>query len=245
MNQGQGMSSPSEPAPGSITERIDDAFVVVPAYNEAGVIREVVDVLCTRFRNVVVVNDGSRDETGEMLRKTGATVLTHAVNLGQGAALQTGISYALLKRAEYIITFDADGQHRIEDALAMLEEIRKGHCDVMCGSRFLGHTENMPASRRLLLKLAVLFGNLTTRTRLTDAHNGLRVLSRKAAATLDIMQSGMAHASEIIERLAHAGLVLREWPVTIKYTEYSLRKGQSAGNAINILIDLAVGKFLK
>ncbi len=220
-------------------------FVVVPAYNEAKVIGGVVAALCQVFPNVVVVNDGSSDETLEILRNSPAQLISHALNLGQGASLQTGISRALALGAEYILTFDADGQHRIEDALAALREVQGGGCDVACGSRFLGSKSNIPRGRRLVLKAAVLFSNITTGTHLTDAHNGLRAFSRKAAAILDISQNGMAHASEITAQLQRNGMVVHEVPVQISYTEYSLSKGQSSLNAINILIDLVVGRFLK
>jgi glycosyltransferase involved in cell wall biosynthesis len=223
----------------------DDVYVIVPAYNEEGVIFDVVEGLCKLFRYVVVIDDGSIDGTAECVRNTFATLLKHSVNLGQGAALQTGISYALQQGADYVVTFDADGQHLAKDAISMLQELRKGGCDVVVGSRFLGSAVNMPTSRRWLLKLAVLFSNFTTGTRLTDTHNGLRVLNRKAAQALNFTQNGMAHASEILEQFSRARLTLKEMPVTIQYTEYSLNKGQSAGNAINILIDLVVGRLLK
>jgi glycosyltransferase involved in cell wall biosynthesis len=223
----------------------DDVFVIVPAYNEESVIFDVVEGLCKLFRHVVVIDDGSTDDTVERLSNTAATLLKHSVNLGQGAALQTGISYALQQGAQYVVTFDADGQHLAKDTISMLQELRKGECDVVVGSRFLGSTVNMPNSRRWLLKLAILFSNFTTGTRLTDTHNGLRALNRKAAQALNITQNGMAHASEILEEFARAQLVLKEMPVTIQYTEYSLNKGQSAGNAINILIDLVLGRLLK
>ena len=199
-----------------------ETFVVVPAYNEARVIGDVVRGLLTTFPNVVVVDDGSSDDTAAILKGLPVTVVTHYVNLGQGAALQTGIKHALERGASYIVTFDADGQHRIEDALAAVHMLSEGGCDAVCGSRFLGTTSNVPRTRKILLKAAVRLANLTTGTRMTDAHNGLRALSRKAAACLDLSQSGMAHASEIISQLRQHNMLIREVPVRIDYTEYSL-----------------------
>jgi glycosyltransferase involved in cell wall biosynthesis len=222
-----------------------ETFVVVPAYNEARVIGDVVRGLLTTFPNVVVVDDGSSDDTAAILKGLPVTVVTHYVNLGQGAALQTGIKHALERGASYIVTFDADGQHRIEDALAAVHMLSEGGCDAVCGSRFLGTTSNVPRTRKILLKAAVRLANLTTGTRMTDAHNGLRALSRKAAACLDLSQSGMAHASEIISQLRQHNMLIREVPVRIDYTEYSLAKGQSSLNSINILLDLVIGRFLK
>jgi glycosyltransferase involved in cell wall biosynthesis len=224
---------------------IRSTYVVVPAFNEAEVIAGVVEGLCRVFENVVIVDDGSSDDTGVVLKSTSATVLTHPVNVGQGAALQTGITYALRQGADYIITFDADGQHRVEDALAVLGVIQTCECDVVCGSRFLGTAPNIPYTRKLIIQAGVYFTNFTTGTKLTDTHNGLRALNRRAASCLDITQAGMAHASELLAQLAHHKMILREVPVQILYTDYSLAKGQSSLNALNILFDLVVGRFLK
>ena len=228
-----------------LDEVLRETFVVVPAYNEARVIGEVVRGLLAAFPNVVVVNDGSSDDTAAVLKETPATIVTHLINLGQGAALQTGITHALERGASYIVTFDADGQHRLEDALQAVRVLSEGGGDAVCGSRFLGTASNVPRIRKFILKAAVGLANLTSGAHMTDAHNGLRALSRKAAASLDLTQSGMAHASEIISQLRTHGMQIREVPVQIHYTEYSLAKGQSSLNAINILVDLFIGRFLK
>jgi glycosyltransferase involved in cell wall biosynthesis len=230
---------------GDIDLPLASTFVVVPAYNEEKVIGSVVGALCKSFPNVVVIDDGSSDRTLSILKGFPVKTVSHSVNLGQGAAIQTGITYSLAQGAEYIVTFDADGQHRVEDALAVLREVHAGGCDVACGSRFLGTAPKIPRARKLLLKAAILFSNLNSRVKLTDAHNGLRAFNRKAALRLDISQSGMAHASEINTLFARHGMVIHEVPVHIDYTEYSLAKGQSSSNAFNILIDLVVGRFLK
>jgi hypothetical protein len=144
-----------------------------------------------------------------------------------------------------IVSFDADGQHRVSDVIGMLAELDKSDCDVVLGSRFLGKAEGISAARRLLLRAAVVFSNITTRVKLTDAHNGLRVMNRRAAACLDISQFGMAHATEIIQQLHDAGMRIREYPVTVRYTEYSMAKGQHSLNAINVLLDLLIGRLFK
>ena len=228
-----------------LKEILAHAYVVIPAYNEGTVLRGVVETVCKTFPRVVVVNDGSSDDTADVLQGLPVTVATHLINLGQGAALQTGITAALEQGARYILTFDADGQHRSEDALAALQLLAGGTADAVCGSRFLGVTSNIPPLRRLVLKGAVIFTNLTTGTHMTDAHNGLRVLNRRAAECLRITQSGMAHASEIVTQLSHHGMVLREVPVKVNYTAYSLAKGQSSLNFVSILFDLVIGRFLK
>lgn len=231
---------------GQSRDRSDSrVFVIVRAYNEAPVIRDVVRFLCEHFDHVIVVDDGSTDSTAASLAGLKVTLLTHCVNLGGGAALQTGITYALSHGAEWILTFDADGQHNIDDAMALLDLLQSGTCDVVFGSRFLGTTINMPKSRALLLLAARWFSNFTSGMHLTDTHNGLRGFSRKAASVIHISQNGMAYASEILGQLKRAQITVREIPVTIAYTDYSRRKGQSSLNAINILIDLFVGRLLR
>ena len=219
--------------------------VVIPAFNEARVIAGVVTDVRRAGYPVIVVDDGSRDSTGAVAAAAGATLVRHPINLGQGASLQTGIDFALLQPCDVIVTFDADGQHRAEDALSALRLLAEGQCDVVCGSRFLGTTSNVPRMRKIILKTVVGLANLTAGTKMTDAHNGLRALSRKAASCLNISQAGMAHASEIMSQLRLHKMNIREVPVQIHYTEYSLAKGQSSLNSINILVDLVIGRFLK
>ena len=160
--------------------------------------------------------------------------------------MQTGLTYALARGAEYIVTFDSDGQHRVEDALAELREIARIGCDVVFGSRFLGEAAvDMPASREIVLRVGTWFSNLTTGTKMTDAHNGLRTFNRRAAEIVNLSQSGMAYASEMLDQLTRHGMVIHEVPVRILYTEYSLRKGQSSMNFVNILFDLLLRRFFK
>ena len=220
-------------------------YVVVPAYREAEVIEQTVRELLETFPNVVVVDDGSADATAAQASKAGAIVLQHPFNLGQGAALQTGIAYALQQGAAYVATFDADGQHRASDLRSMLSLLIDEHLDIVLGSRFLGSADNLPASRSLVLKAAVVFTKVTTGIALTDAHNGLRVMTADAGRQLNIRQNGMAHASEIIESVARLRLRYREAPVRIEYSEYSLRKGQKLTGSVNILVDLLIGWLLR
>jgi glycosyltransferase involved in cell wall biosynthesis len=218
---------------------VPETWVVIPLYNEGTVIGDVVRELRKDLPDVVCVDDGSADSSAAEARDAGAVVVRHAVNLGQGAALQTGICYALRDPdMRYLVTFDADGQHRPEDAVGMLEQLRQGDADVVFGSRFLGSSKDAGWAKRLVLRAAVAYSNLTTHVRLTDAHNGLRAMNRRAAETLDIRQDRMAHASEIVAQVGQAKLRVAEHPVHILYTEYSKSKGQSMLNAVNIVVDL-------
>ena len=220
-------------------------WVVIPAFNEAEVAAAVTRGVRAVHRHVVVVDDCSSDGTAAVAHSAGAVVLRHPINLGQGAALQTGIDYALAHGADYVVTFDADGQHRVEDIGVLLDVQRKTGADVVVGSRFLGTAENIPLMRRTLLKLAILFTRITSGAKLTDAHNGLRLLSRFAAERVQITQNRMAHASEITRQCQELRLSVAEAPVTVVYTEYSLRKGQKASNALNILAELISARLSK
>lgn len=228
-----------------IEQHTESAAVVIAAYNEASMIGSVVADVRRIFDNVIVVDDGSRDATASQAHDAGATVLVHPINLGQGAALQTGIAYARRAGFAYMVTFDADGQHRPEDAFHMLSLLAKGDAQVVLGSRFLGAAENIPASRRLLLRAATLFTRVTSGLKVTDAHNGLRVLRADAAALIHIRQNRMAHASEILEEIARHGLRYVEAPVVVRYTDYSRAKGQSGFGAFNILLDLLLARIRK
>lgn len=219
-------------------ERATDAWLVIPLYNEESVIGDVVSQARRQFPNVVCVDDGSADGSAERAERSGAVVVRHGVNLGQGAALQTGISYALGRGARFVVTFDADGQHRVEDAIAMVDLARGDDVAIVFGSRFLDSRTRPGVMKRMVLKTAVWVTNQTTGLRLTDAHNGLRVIRSDAAARIDLRQNRMAHASEIVTQLGRTRLPWREFPVHIMYTDYSRAKGQSLLNSVNILVDL-------
>jgi len=219
-------------------DSLADAWLVVPLYDEAEVIGPVLREALATFPRIVVVDDGSSDASAARARETGARVLEHPVNLGQGAALQTGITYALAHGARYVVTFDADGQHQVADAAAMVRRAREERLGAVLGSRFLDDRTRAGLLKRVVLRLAVWFTNATTGMRLTDAHNGLRVLRRDVAEQIDLRQARMAHASEIVTQVARTGTTWREHPVHVLYTDYSRAKGQSVLNSVNILVDL-------
>lgn len=217
---------------------IGQLWVIVPAFEESAVIAATLRGIRSAVSNIVVVDDGSRDETGLVARSSGAFVVTHPINLGQGAALQTGIDFALRRGAEYLCTFDADGQHDPATIETMLERMIESGADVALASRFLGSTIDMPGIRRMVLKVAVAFTRFQTKLPLTDTHNGLRMFTRAAASQIRIRQSGMAHGSEILSSIEKLGLSVIEVPTIVRYTEYSKRKGQSISNSVKIVIDL-------
>lgn len=223
----------------------ESIWVVVPAYNEASRIGATLRTLLPRYPQTVVIDDGSADTTSQAAHEAGAWVLRHQVNSGQGASLQTGLTFALRQGADYIITFDADGQHDPNEIDKLLEPVRTGRADVALGSRFLGSTVNMPWTRKLILKAGVLFTRIVSNIRVTDAHNGFRALSREAASKIHLVQDRMAHASEILDQIRMLGLRYEEVPVTIRYTADTLAKGQNSLQAVKIAGELLLGRMIK
>jgi glycosyltransferase involved in cell wall biosynthesis len=209
-------------------------WVVIAAYNEASVIARVVGDVARRGYAVVVVDDGSVDGTADRATAV-AAVVRHPVNLGQGAALQTGIDFALARGAERIVTFDADGQHRMEDLPALVGAL--DDADIALGSRFLGGVEGATRGRRAMLRVATAVSNRLAGLPLTDAHCGLRAFRASIAPKLRITQDRMAHASELLDKIAASGARWVEVPVTIRYTDHSRAKGQGAIQGVRILFD--------
>jgi glycosyltransferase involved in cell wall biosynthesis len=215
-----------------------DVWLVVPVYNEATVIADVVREARKTFPNVVCVDDGSKDDSAEQIRLGGAHLVRHPVNLGQGAALQTGVEYARAQPgAKYFVTFDADGQHRVEDVERMVARLREEPVDIVVGTRFHGDIDHIPALKRVVLKTVVFLSPTLRKLKLTDAHNGLRVFNKTVADGMNITLNGMGHASQIVEMVKAKKWRVAEEPVTILYTEYSMAKGQSLINGVNILFD--------
>ena len=221
-----------------------DTWVVVPAYDEATTIGDVVTSLRDHFDHVVCVDDGSHDQTAALATAAGATVLRHVLNRGQGAALQTGFDFVLREgTGRYVVTFDADGQHLATDAVRMVDHAREQQLDVVLASRFLGDCATIPASRLTLLRAAIWFSRRTSGLKLTDTHNGLRVLSLAALRCIRLEFPGMAYASELETAVARSGLPWAELPTTVLYTDYSRSKGQHNSNAVNIVFDLALRRL--
>jgi polyprenyl-phospho-N-acetylgalactosaminyl synthase len=220
-------------------------YIVVPAYNEGAAVYDVVRELRSQYSNVVVVDDGSHDATSAEARRAGAIVLRHVLNRGQGAAIQTGIDFSVKHGADVVVTFDADGQHRVEDIGRLIAALDKDNADIAIGSRFLELQSNVPALRRLMLRTATMFMRMTSGVALTDAHNGLRAMRRSAAERIHLSIDGMAHASEIVDQIYRLHLRVTEVPVVIHYSEYSLRKGQSSLAAFRIAFDYLMKRIFR
>ena len=227
--------------------RRSEIFIVIPAFNEGAVIRSTLRPLIEEGYSVVVADDGSKDRTWMNLQGLSVHRLRHPFNLGQGAALQSAVSYALDRDARYIVHFDADGQHNIEDIPGLLAPVVAGRADVALGSRFLRQEDwqAVPFTRRVLLKGAVVVNWLLTGLWLTDAHNGARAMTRKAAQKIVLRENGFAHATEILQQTRSLGLRYVECPTRIRYTEYSLHKGQRFWHAFDVFVDLLIKRVFR
>lgn len=216
-----------------------DIWVVIPAYNEETVVRSVVDGVASEGYTVVVTDDCSRDRTYSTLCGSKVHLIKHPINLGQGAALQTGMKYAQDNGARIIVTFDSDGQHLVSDIPRLVEPLLRDECDIALGSRFIegAVAQDIPQRKKLFLKLAVLYTRITTGLSLTDTHNGLRAFTVDASKRIRITQDRMAHASQILTLIRNSGLRWKEIPVHIVYSDYSVQKGQKISNSLNIVWD--------
>jgi len=224
--------------------------VVIPAYNEEKEIRTVLDSLENANYNVIVVDDASTDNTYEVAGKSNAVVLQHLINRGQGAALKTGLTYALQQAADIVVTFDADGQHQVADINTLVRPIIEKQAEVVLGSRFIAGSSavNMPFYRKMILKMAIIFTRFASGLRITDTHNGLRAFSREALEKIRLKQDRMAHASEILDEIYKNKLSYKEVPVAISYTKYSITKESENKNPFafgRILLKYLLGKILK
>ncbi|WP_124714336.1 glycosyltransferase family 2 protein [Mycolicibacterium nivoides] len=218
--------------------RFQDVWIVIPAFNEASIIGDVISDVRSVFPNVVCVDDGSRDDTADLAFAAGAHVVPHPVNLGQGAAIQTGVEYARSRPgARVFATFDADGQHQVKDVIRMIDRLDTDNVDLVVGTRFAGTVTHVPPLKRVILRAAAFLSPQSRSLGLTDAHNGLRVFNRNVADALNLTMNGMSHAGEFIALAAENHWRVAEEPVEILYTDYSKSKGQPLLNGVNIVFD--------
>jgi glycosyltransferase involved in cell wall biosynthesis len=222
-------------------------FVIIPAFNEAKVIASTVAPLLAAGYRVVVVDDHSADQTWAVLETLPLVRIRHRINLGQGAALETGMEYARRQGAQIVVHFDADGQHNPAEIGELVSPILSGRADIVFGSRFLRADDSLqvPRLKRALLRAGRVFSGLMTGVWLSDTHNGFRALSGKALAAIRLQENGFAHATEILDAAGRASLHYVEVPVNIRYTAYSRAKGQPMSNAINIVVDLIIHKIFR
>ncbi len=223
-----------------------DVVVIIPCYNEDERLRCTVESVVAAGYSVIVVDDGSEREAWAHVKTLPVHYLRHCINLGQGAALQTGMEYARRLDVAYAVHFDADGQHDVADISRFVAALEQGQADVVIGSRFLRPEDirQIPFGKRILLRIARIVNGLCTGCWLSDAHNGFRALNRRALERICLTENRMAHATEILSQIKSAGLVLKELPTQVRYTAQSIRKGQKWYNSLNILVELILNKLM-
>lgn len=236
--------------PGASTEGAAgraSTFVIVPAYNEARSLAVTLEPLVAAGYTVVAVDDGSTDETWQVLGGLPVVRLRHPINLGQGAALETGMAYARRHRAWMAVHFDGDGQHDYRQIADLTQPIESGEADIVLGSRFLLPEDRarVPSLKRFVLRIGIVVSGVCSGVWLSDTHNGFRALSRRALGAIRLRENGFAHATEILSEIRAHRLRYVERPVTIHYSPYSLEKGQSPLNAFNIVFDLLTRRVLR
>jgi len=219
--------------------KFKDIYVIVPAFNEQNVIKDIINNLLKDFSNVIVINDGSNDKTLETINDLDIKILNHEINLGVGAAVQTGFDYVSnIPDAKAVITFDADGQHLVDDAVAMAKEIMICDEGIIFGTRFPKHSKNIPMVKRIVLKLIAKITDLVTGVSLSDAHNGLKAYKVSIIKELELQFSSYSYESELITQVAKKKIDYKEMSTDIKYTSYSIKKGQKLLNGLLIIEDL-------
>lgn len=225
---------------------IDKSKIVIlmTAFNEEKLIERVLSGLFKHgYKNIVLVDDGSNDETSKVAGKFNIYLLRHIINRGKGASLQTGTEFIMNKDFEVIVHFDADGQHNPEDIENLVKPIMEENFDVVFGSRFLGTTENIPFLRKIILKLGIFISNLLYGVHLTDVHNGLRAFKRDVFKKIILTEDRFAYASELLQKVVENRFKFKEVPVKIVYTKYSVSKGQKNLNALNIFFHMLKRRF--
>ena len=216
-------------------QKMPSTFIIIPAYNAADTIGNVVHrVKKCGYEHVIVVDDGSKEESTSLAaEKAGAVVLKHIVNRGYGAALRTGYLYAIENNAQYVVTLDADGQHQPEEISELLKPVLAGTVDISLGSRFMTKRSNVPLLRKMFLKIGIKVVYLFYGLHLTDTHNGFRAMNRTALTKMKFSIDGMAHSSEYPAEIIRNHLRFVEVPVTITYTDETMKAGQDGIGSLN------------
>lgn len=230
---------------------------LIRAYNESQVIWPVIDeILNYWFNKILLINDWSTDSTRQIIldkqiayKDKLIILLNHLINRGGWAANKTWFDFIKrhgdLLNIKRLVTYDADGQMNISDMDSFISTINSWDFDILLWSRFIswGKALNIPFFRRVILwgakVITFVFGGVW----ISDPHNGYRVISFESMKKMDIKSDGMTYASEIIEEIKNNKLKYTQVPVNIKYTEYSLSKGQKNSNAIRILLEIIYKKF--
>ncbi len=221
-------------------------YVLLPAYNEASSIIEVINGLKNKgIHNILVINDGSTDNTAQLVRQEPVHLVNHLINRGAGAAIQTGIELARHQGWPYIALMDADGQHDANDILVLKEKMEQSNCDLVVGSRFMKNGNQIPRTRIVFNFIANLMTNIFSKKKFTDSQSGLRLLNRKAIESINLELDGFGFCSEMLNKAEKADLKIEETATKVLYTKYSISKGQDFNVGITTAFNFLWNIFFK
>ncbi len=223
--------------------RPDNVTCVIPAYNEDEIIGDVVKAVREECSQIIVVNDGSTDDTHRNAERAGALVIDHTVNLGTGASEEIGIKASLLLGADVIVTLDADGQHDPSEIPRLLEPIQSGEADMVIGSRFLQPEGTMPLLKRVGNSILTHLTSILCGAEITDSQSGFRALTRQTAEDMNDLPNDYSWASEMIAKAHRRGFRIREVPVRTIYDQYSSSKGTNIFDGLRILLALVKSRL--
>jgi glycosyltransferase involved in cell wall biosynthesis len=228
-------------------DKYDDVLVVLPAYNEANHIEKVIKRIHRfGFTQIVVIDDGSKDNTAELAEAAGAKVLRHIINRGPGAATETGFNYVRNHlQYKYCVTIDADEQHHPKDLSHLIEVLIEHNADMVIGNRFMKGTNNIPIIRVIYNGIANLMTYIFADSWVSDTQSGLKAFKRSALEKIKIKTDGYEFCSELIIKAQSHKLKIIETPITVFYTDMSMKKGQSLGNGFKTVVNLIQSRFFR
>ena len=223
-------------------------LIGIPAYNEESKLKNIIKSLPDKLPGIsridtLVVDDGSQDSTASTARSAGVVVVRHLINRGLGGSLKTIFEYARKYNYDFLLTFDADGQHNPEDIKQLLLGVLKKNCDVVIGSRWLGKGRKSPILRYFINRLANIYTYLLYGCKTSDSQSGLRAFNKKAVSLINLTSDGMEVSSEFFREIYRHKLIFREVPISLIYTDYSLKKGQRITNASGVFLRLILRLF--
>lgn len=219
-------------------------IAVIPAFNESKRIRTVVEGTTKFVDRVIVVDDGSGDDTAVVAAQAGAMVVRHVENCGAGAATMTGIEAARALKAEVIVTLDADEQHDPKDIPALLQPVQSGQADIVFANRF-GRRNRIPLIRRVFNAVGNLVTFATTGRWVNDSQCGFKVFGPRAVHEVRIRMSGYEFCTELVRESVQRHWRVAEVPIKVLYSQYTLAKGQSFANGVRTALRILLRSFLR
>jgi len=224
----------------------DNILVIIPVFNEATHIEALIRLIKERgFHNICIVNDGSTDNIEQLNIDESVTILHHIINRGVGAATDTGFRYALLQKFGGVITIDADMQHDVKDLDVLFDSYQENEADIIIGSRFLKADNQIPKIRILYNRVANILVFIFSNTWITDTQSGYKLITKKVLEKVHLRTDGYEFCSEFIIKVLAQNFKIKEVPIHVYYTDYSMNKGQGIVNGYKTMISLFSNIFFK